>query len=359
MIFLSLRLKKTNNIFSLFCLLRFDTMKISASIYSDKKRPLKEVIEDLVQHQVELLHVDCNDDVAVFEDIQQIRQWCDLPIDLHIITEEPEKYFELLRANPVEYITFQFEQLSTKLEIPKDISGKKGLAVITPTSINVFDAYADFDFILIMATIPGQSGGVFDAINFSKIRQFRKKYPNKSIHVDGGVNGEVSFILRNMGVSSSVSGSYLFNAPSIGHALMNLTKREIESQYQVADFMMPLEECPVVQAENISLQLILETIEKGNLGFCLITNQSGDLKGIVSSADIRKAMLRHLSDLTKIEATDLLNEQPIAIQETATVVELLQKIKKCMFPIMYLPVLKNNGKAAGIVNFAYLIKGEL
>lgn len=359
MIFLSLRLKKTNNIFSLICLLRFDTMKISASIYSDKKRPLKEVIEDLVQHQVELLHVDCNDDVAVFEDIQQIRQWCDLPIDLHIITEEPEKYFDLLRSNPVEYITFQFEQLSTKLEIPEDISGKKGLAVITPTSINVFDAYTDFDFILIMATIPGQSGGVFDAINFSKIRQFRKKYPNKSIHVDGGVNGEVSFILRNMGVSSSVSGSYLFNAPSIGHALMNLTKREIESQYQVADFMMPLEECPVVQKENISLQLILETIEKGNLGFCLITNQSGDLKGIVSSADIRKAMLRHLSDLTKIEAIDLLNEQPIAIQETATVVELLQKIKKCMFPIMYLPVLKNNGKAAGIVNFAYLIKGEL
>ena len=359
MIFLSLRLKKTNNIFSLICLLRFDTMKISASIYSDKKRPLKEVIEDLVQHQVELLHVDCNDDLAVFEDIQQIRQWCDLPIDLHIITEEPEKYFDLLRSNPVEYITFQFEQLSTKLEIPEDISGKKGLAVITPTSINVFDAYTDFDFILIMATIPGQSGGVFDAINFSKIRQFRKKYPNKSIHVDGGVNGEVSFILRNMGVSSSVSGSYLFNAPSIGHALMNLTKREIESQYQVADFMMPLEECPVVQKENISLQLILETIEKGNLGFCLITNQSGDLKGIVSSADIRKAMLRHLSDLTKIEAIDLLNEQPIAIQETATVVELLQKIKKCMFPIMYLPVLKNNGKAAGIVNFAYLIKGEL
>ena len=359
MIFLSLRLKKTNNIFSLFCLLRFDTMKISASIYSDKKRPLKEVIEDLVQHQVELLHVDCNDDLAVFEDIQQIRQWCDLPIDLHIITEEPEKYFDLLRSNPVEYITFQFEQLSTKLEIPEDISGKKGLAVITPTSINVFDAYTDFDFILIMATIPGQSGGVFDAINFSKIRQFRKKYPNKSIHVDGGVNGEVSFILRNMGVSSSVSGSYLFNAPSIGHALMNLTKREIESQYQVADFMMPLEECPVVQTENFSLQLILETIEKGNLGFCLITNQSGDLKGIVSSADIRKAMLRHLSDLTKIEAIDLLNEQPIAIQETATVVELLQKIKKCMFPIMYLPVLKNNGKAAGIVNFAYLIKGEL
>ena len=74
-------------------------MKISASIYSDKKRPLKEVIEDLVQHQVDLLHVDCNDDLTVFDDIQQIRQWCNLPIDLHIITEEPDKYFDLLKSN--------------------------------------------------------------------------------------------------------------------------------------------------------------------------------------------------------------------------------------------------------------------
>lgn len=69
-------------------------MKISASIYSDKKRPLKEVIEDLVAHNVNLLHVDCNDDLAVFEDIKAIREWCDLPIDLHIITEKPEQYFQ-------------------------------------------------------------------------------------------------------------------------------------------------------------------------------------------------------------------------------------------------------------------------
>ena len=42
-------------------------MKISASIYSDKKRALNEVIADLVEHQVDLLHVDCNDDLTVFD----------------------------------------------------------------------------------------------------------------------------------------------------------------------------------------------------------------------------------------------------------------------------------------------------
>lgn len=334
-------------------------MKISASIYSDKRRRLHEVIDDLVQHQVDLLHIDCNDDIKVFEDIRAIRQWCDLPLDLHIITSTPEKYYQLLRENPVEYLTFQYETLTSTLEIPEDITGKKGLAIVTPTSVDVFDAYANLDFILIMATVPGQSGGVFDKLNFAKIRQFRKKYPAKSIHVDGGVNGEVSFILRNMGVSSSVSGSYLFNAPSVGHALMNLTKREIESSYHVEDFMIPIEECPVVFTSDLNLKTILQTIENGNMGFCLVTDDSLNFKGLISSADIRKAMLKRLSNLNEIVPDDLINTNPVSISNQATVIELLQRIKRCNFPVMYLPVLNNVSRAVGIVNFVHLIKGEI
>ena len=222
-------------------------MKISASIYSDKKRSLEEVIADLVEHQVDLLHVDCNDDLAVFDDIKKIRSLCSLPIDLHIITEKPSKYYQLLEENPVEYVTFQYEDLKEPLVIPDTVTGKKGIAVITPTSVEIFDEYNTFDFILIMATIPGQSGGKFDTVNFKKIRDFGNKYPTKSIHVDGGVNAEVSFIIRNMGVTSAVSGSYLFNAASVGNALMNLTKRAVESEYKVEDFMIPFSESPSQQ----------------------------------------------------------------------------------------------------------------
>lgn len=334
-------------------------MKISASIYSDKKRELKDVVEDLVLHQVELLHVDCNDDVTVFEDIRRIRSWCNLPIDLHIITNNPEKYFDLLRENPVEYLTFQFENLDSKLLIPTDISGKKGLAIITPTPISVFEQYANFDFILIMATIPGQSGGKFDATNFSKIRQFRKQFPEKSIHVDGGVNGEVSFILRNMGVSSSVSGSYLFDAPSIGHALMNLTKREVESEFKIKDFMIPFGECPVIEKENLSLRGILETIENGNLGFSIVIDTNKIFKGLISNADVRRGMIKNLDDLNQLKGEELINLNPIFIRENDTVFSMLQQIKQCSFPIMYLPVLNNGGEFVGIVNFANLIKAEL
>jgi pentose-5-phosphate-3-epimerase len=334
-------------------------MKISASIYSDKSRSLKEVILDLVAHQVDLLHVDCNDELTVFEDITNIRKWCDLPIDLHIITEQPTKYYDLLEKNPVEYLTFQVENLKEPLKIPNSIKGKKGLAIITPTPISAFDPYVDFDFILIMATIPGQSGGKFDRLNFAKIRQFRTKYPSKSIHVDGGVNGEVSFILRNMGVSSAVSGSYLFNGPSVGNALMNLTKREIESTFTMGDFMIPLEETPTFKVTGCSTRIILEAVENGQMGFALAIEGDKQLFGLVSSADIRKTFLKNLENTANIEPTAFINTQPMCIRESATVIELLQTLKKSNFPVMYLPVVNDEGQAVGIINFVNLIKGEL
>ena len=334
-------------------------MKISASIYSDKFRSLEEVVNDLVDHKVDLLHVDCNDNPSVFEDIAFIRTICDLPIDLHLITDEPEKYYDLLRANPVEYLTFQHENLKKDLNIPSDITGKKGIAVITPTEVSIFEAYSDFDFILIMATIPGQSGGQFDKVNFDKIRQFRTKYPKKSIHVDGGVNAEVSFILRNMGVTSAVSGSYLFKEASIGNALMNLTKRPAESHYQIADFMRPLDECPVVREKDLSLPRVLQTIEDGALGFTLVTEESGKLAGLISNADVRRGLLRHLDNLNELMAQELMNTNPVLIEQSSTVYELLVKIEKTDFPVLYVPVVDEHGNAKGIVTFVHLIKGEL
>ena len=334
-------------------------MKISASIYSDKKRPLNEVIDDLVSHQVDLLHVDCNDDLAVFDDIKTIRALCNVPIDLHIITAHPSKYYALLEENPVEYITFQYEDLKEPLNIPQSVSGRKGIAVTTPTSVTIFEEFRTYDFILIMATVPGQSGGKFDTVNFSKIREFRNNYPGKSIHVDGGVNPEVSFILRNMGVTSAVSGSYLFNAASVGNALMNLTKRSIESGYTVADFMIPLHESPAIELKELSLENVLKTIDAGKLGFTLVIDQAQKLKGLISNADVRKGLLNTLSDLNKANPIDFINERPTRIAENATVIEMLQLIKQSNFPITYLPVVDDEGYAKGIVTFVNLIKGEL
>ncbi len=333
-------------------------MKISASIYSTTA-DLKKVVCDLDNHRIDMFHVDCNDDTNVFDDIKNIRKWSKTPIDLHIISKTPEKYFPLLEKNPCDFITFQHEDLIGKLEIPSYIKGKLGLAITAASEIDAFEQYAErFDFILMMATIPGKSGGAFNKDIFRKIRLFKKRFPEKRIHVDGGVNGEVSFILRNMGVYASVSGSFLFNAESLGFALLNLKTLENESHFQVKDFMMSGDEVPVLMPENRSFENVLRNIEQYQMGFTILVDNKNNLEGIISNADVRKGLLNNINTLSAITEIDITNRTPITVNENATVVELIRLIKSKKFPITYLPVVNDTNKLVGALTFFNLVKGE-
>jgi pentose-5-phosphate-3-epimerase/CBS domain-containing protein len=333
-------------------------MKISASIYSTS-RDLEQVVRDLDSHRIDFFHVDCNDDIKVFGDIERIRKWSKTPVDLHIISKTPEKYFPLLEKTPCDFITFQYEDLPGKLEVPKSITGKLGLAITAASEIDVFDQYADrFDFILFMATIPGKSGGAFNKDIFRKIRMFKKRYPEKRIHVDGGVNGEVSFILRNMGVYASVSGSYLFNAESLGFALLNLKTYENESHFLVKDFMLSGEEIPVLKPGHRSFENVLRNIEDFQMGFTILADEKNKLEGIISNADVRKGLLNNISRISSITENEITNRTPVTVNENATVVELLRLIKSKKFPITYLPVVNNENQVTGALTFFNLVKGE-
>jgi pentose-5-phosphate-3-epimerase len=335
-------------------------MKISASIYSDSSRPIEDVLIDLHNHDVDMFHVDCNDELSVFEDIKKIRSISQIPIDLHLITNQPEKYFNLLRQNPVEFVTFQFENLKEPLKIPMDIPGLKGLAITTPTPVQVFDAYSDFDFLLIMATIPGQSGGSFDAQNFRKVREFSQKYPHKRVHVDGGVNNEVSFILRNLGVYVSVSGSYLFKGPSIGNALMQLLKNNAHSSYKLEDFCRTRDEAPILTLkDNLSLIHILQIIEDKGFGFCILEDDNQNFLGIISMADVRRGLLKANGVSESLKINNIINRNTITIKKHNTVREMLSMIRKQAFPITYLPVVDESNRTFGLISFVNLIKGEL
>jgi ribulose-phosphate 3-epimerase len=333
-------------------------MKISASIYSQNQVPLTELIKSLDAHRIDYFHVDCNDNTNVFNDISLIRTISSTPIDLHIITDNPDQYWDLLKKVPVEFVTFQYENLKKELVIPAGFQSKIGIAISSETDISVFEKYAAIaDFILIMATTPGKSGGEFNRQNFRKIRQFKNKFPSKKIHVDGGVNGEVSFILRNMGVNSSVSGSFLFKSENIGFALLNLKSFENESHFHVSDFMMGKDEIPIVRKDELSFFGILETIDKYKLGFTLVAGNNGEFKGIISNADIRKGLLKHRS-VDNSNVQEMVNTNPVTVNENQTVVDLLRIIKSKDFPVSYLPVIDDNGKISGAVTFINLVKGE-
>lgn len=334
-------------------------MKISASVYSSKGTDLKDLVTMLDQHGIDYFHIDCNNDPSVFEDIEKIKQWSNTPIDLHLITSEPEQYFDRINALDVDLVTFQHEELKG-YQYKGGLKARMGLSIVSDTPISVFESGQNaYDFILMMATIPGQSGGSFDKQNFRKIRAFKQAFPGKEIHVDGGVNAEVSFILRNMGVSSSVVGSYLFKNQPLGAALLNLKTYDIESHYLVKDFMRSREEIPLLGPDNRNLKEVLQTIEEFKLGFTILENGDQTLEGIVSNADLRREMLRKIESPSEIDLENMINKSPILINENASVKEMLAKVKQHNFPINYLPVINSENKVSGVVSFLNLIKGEL
>jgi pentose-5-phosphate-3-epimerase/CBS domain-containing protein len=334
-------------------------MKISASIYSDSSQNLVATIKELEAHHIDMLHVDCIEKPSVFDDIQKARGLSKLPIDLHLITENPSEFENLLKENPVDFLTIQFENLKDSERLPKEGFKKLGLALTSNTPIVAFKAFeADCDFVLLMATEPGKSGGVFKKENFSRIREFRKKFPNKRIHVDGGVNAEVSFILRNLGVHSAVSGSYLFTQKSVGSAVLGLKNGETESHYRVEDFMLALEETPTVSLSSLTLKSVLQSIEDSHMAFTAVVDKPGFLKGIISNADVRKGLLKNISDLASLQPESLINLAPIVAQNRMTVTELLRFVRNQSIPISFLPVVDSEGKLTGSLTFNDLIKGE-
>ena len=334
-------------------------MKISASIYSDKKRSINEIIETLNEHDIDMFHVDCNDDEKVFEDIAAIRTLSNRPIDLHIISSTPEKYFDAIEKYKVDTVAFQFENFKNKVNFPAFSSTKIGLAIVADTEIAAFNAYEkECDFILLMTTTPGKSGGSFNTNTFRKIRAFKKEFPLKKIHVDGGVNNEVSFILRDLGVFASVSGSYLMQHKNIGSALLKLKSENASSDFLIKDFMMTADELTILTIENTNFDEAVHCMEDYKMGFVLFENAANKMAGISSNADLRRGILKNITQLDKISLTDIINPKPVSINENKTTAEMLVMIKSLPFAILFLPVVNDSNEITGAVTFNNLIKGE-
>lgn len=333
-------------------------MKISASIYSQKEKNLPELVKLLDSYKIDSFHVDCNDNEAVFEDIAFIRSISQTPIDLHIISPNPQPFIDRAADMKVEYVQVQLEDATQPFYFPTGTTSRFGLSLVSGTPVDAFAPYADSSFfVLFMTTTPGQSGGKFNKENFRRIREFAKKYPEKRIHVDGGVNGETAFILRLLGVDSVVSGSFLVNHELPGVALLELLHREVSSTFTVGDFMDDIE-IPSLVEKNCSFLQAVEAVEKQGKGFIFYTDEEQQLTGISSNADIRRAILKHRENIQHIPADSFINRQPLTVNQQENITGLLRLIKRQKFPVNFLPVVNDNRKLVGYLTFNALIRAE-
>lgn len=151
--------------------------------------------------------------------VEAVRRHTNLPIDCHLMVENPEPFIEDFVKAGANYISVHAEgraHLHRALKLIKDLGAKAGVALNPATPLNfAFDA-ADFaDFILLMSVDPGFGGQKFiDAFlkRAETLRNFliTKSYPHIDIEVDGGIKiDNVANVVR-AGANILVSGTGLF-----------------------------------------------------------------------------------------------------------------------------------------------------
>lgn len=335
-------------------------MKISASIYSAKNRQLIPLLKELDELKIDFFHVDCfdKDFDKVKADIKIIKENSNTIIDFHAITTDATRYYELANEFGIEKLTIQLENLKKPLPIHLERSFQLGLAIVSDTDVERLEEHKDnIDFILLMTTEPGVSGSKFQRKNFNRIRKSRKLFPTLKTHVDGGINAEISFILRMLGVYSAVSGSFLVNHKNIATALIDLRFAHTGSEVLVKEFQISPKELPILNIDTCDFNSIIKALDIYKLGFVLFEKEN-KFYGVCSNADLRKGIIKHLENLNDIQIDELINKKPFTINENISTQEMIHEIKLKSFPILFLPVLNGENTITGALTFNQLIKGE-
>lgn len=335
-------------------------MKFSASVIDCSDRSLPETVKELDLFGIDFLHVDCLDDPAVLRRIPELRTYSKKPIDLHLITPRPSRYYDDLLKLGVELVCWQYETLQEELSPPSDLKSRVGLAIQNHTPVDVFADFADrCSFVLLMTTEPGKSGGKFNRDTFERIREFRRKFPGKRVHVDGGVDDQISFALRQYGVYCCVSGSFLTRAASPASALLKLRVQTDGQDLRVGDFMISRDELPVLHRDAVrEVGDLLAAIESARMGLVLVVDSDDRLEAIATDGDLRRAFLKNRHDFNAVTTEQALNRSPRTVQADHTVATLMAQVKADPMPALFFPVINGKRQLLGLVSFADLIKGE-
>ncbi|MCC0635307.1 MULTISPECIES: ribulose-phosphate 3-epimerase [unclassified Clostridioides] len=199
---------------------------ICASIMCADQMNLKKELESLEEADVKLLHCDVMDGIFVKnlamgpELLKSISENTTIPLDIHLATETPNKYIDMMSYIKPKYISFHVESSTdVKADIQKLREYGIGpvLAISPQTSVDKIEEYIGLvEGILVMTVNPGFAGQKFNLSvldKLDKLTEILKDYDNPPfIEVDGNINKETIRLMSGKKVDIYVVGtSALFN----------------------------------------------------------------------------------------------------------------------------------------------------
>ena len=197
-------------------------MKVSVSILSSSIKP-QDIVKKLDNTKADFIHVDIMDGKFVenktwtISEVKKIVSYSKLPLDVHLMVENPSKYIEDYALLNTSYITFHYEAVKDIDKMINEIKNyglKVGIAINPETDEKVLYPYlSKIDQILVMSVHPGKSGQSFIDNTPNKIENLKQEIINQNaktiISVDGGINYETGKLCVDKGVDMLVSASYI------------------------------------------------------------------------------------------------------------------------------------------------------
>lgn len=198
---------------------------VAPSILSANFATMGEAVRQLTVDGADWIHVDVMDGVFVpnisfgQKMVKDIRPLTSLPLDVHLMIVNPERYIEEFAERGADYITIHIEateKVAEALALIKKCGKKAGLSIKPATPVEALAPYIeDLDLILVMSVEPGFGGQKFNPVAIEKIRQCKKLVGNRDIliEVDGGITLDNVVDVRAAGVDAVVAGNTVFSAP--------------------------------------------------------------------------------------------------------------------------------------------------
>jgi ribulose-phosphate 3-epimerase len=208
-------------------------VKIAPSILSADFSKLGEEIKDVERGGADYIHVDVMDGHFVPNItigpliVEAIRPVTKLPLDVHLMIENPDQYIESFAKAGADYITVHVEacrHLHRTIHFIKSLGVKAGVVLNPATPVHVIeDIIEEVDMVLLMTVNPGFGGQKFIPSVLRKITAVKKmadeKGLNIEIEVDGGVNEETAKLCIEAGANVLVAGSAVYNQENRAKAI--------------------------------------------------------------------------------------------------------------------------------------------
>ncbi|SBO17594.1 ribulose-phosphate 3-epimerase [Carnobacterium divergens] len=201
-------------------------MKISPSILSADFANLERDIRIVEEGGADYIHVDVMDghfvpNITLGPNIvSAIRPVTKLPLDCHLMIENPEKYIEDFAKAGADIITVHVEStphIHRAIQMIKNAGVKAGVVLNPGTPVTAVEyVLSECDMVLVMTVNPGFGGQSFIPETLKKIEKLKQlkeaNHYHYEIEVDGGIVPETAAQCKQAGADVFVAGSYVYNA---------------------------------------------------------------------------------------------------------------------------------------------------